>query len=52
MPMCHFFWSGHYDLSLRYVGHVASPDNRTIDGDVSAKDFMVPLRRKGTSRLF
>lgn len=42
-----FFWSGHYDLSLRYVGHVASPDNRTIDGDVSAKDFVVSFAEEG-----
>lgn len=42
-----FFWSGHYDLSLRYVGHVASPDNRTIDGDVSARDFVVSFAEEG-----
>lgn len=42
-----FFWSGHYDLSLRYVGHVASPDDRTIDGDVPAQDFAVTFAEDG-----
>lgn len=42
-----FFWSGHYDLSLRYVGHVASPDNRTIDGDVAAQDMAVRFMEDG-----
>lgn len=36
-----FFWSGHYDTSLRYVGHVASPEDRTVEGDVEKKDFAV-----------
>jgi NADPH-dependent 2,4-dienoyl-CoA reductase/sulfur reductase-like enzyme/nitrite reductase/ring-hydroxylating ferredoxin subunit len=42
-----FFWSGHYDLSLRYVGHVASPEHRTIDGDVAARDFAVSFAEDG-----
>lgn len=42
-----FFWSGHYDVSLRYVGHVASPDDRTIDGDVDARDVAVYFSEDG-----
>ncbi len=42
-----FFWSGHYDLSLRYVGHVASPEDRTIEGDVPARDFAVSFAEDG-----
>ncbi|MEH3099092.1 FAD-dependent oxidoreductase [Sphingomonas adhaesiva] len=42
-----FFWSGHYDLSLRYVGHVASPEDRTIDGDVAARDVAVHFAEDG-----
>lgn len=42
-----FFWSGHYDLSLRYVGHVASPENRTIEGHVAAQDVAVRFAEDG-----
>ncbi|MFK3891276.1 FAD-dependent oxidoreductase [Sphingomonas sp. NPDC079357] len=42
-----FFWSGHYDLSLRYVGHVASPADRAIDGHVQAQDFAVRFHEDG-----
>ncbi|KQM27495.1 MULTISPECIES: FAD-dependent oxidoreductase [unclassified Sphingomonas] len=42
-----FFWSGHYDLSLRYVGHVARTDDRTVDGDVDAQDVAVHFREDG-----
>lgn len=42
-----FFWSGHYDLSLRYVGHVASPEDRRIDGDMAEKDFAVTFAEQG-----
>ncbi len=42
-----FFWSGHYDTSLHYVGHVAKPDDRRIEGDVSEGDFAVFLKEAG-----
>lgn len=45
-----FFWSGHYDTSLRYVGHVASPEDRSVDGDVAAKDVEVTFREDGEDR--
>lgn len=42
-----FFWSGHYDLSLRYVGHVAAPDDRTIDGNAREQEFAVSFAEDG-----
>ena len=42
-----FFWSGHYDTSLHYVGHVAKPEDRRIEGDVPAGDFAVFLKEDG-----
>lgn len=45
-----FFWSGHYDTSLRYIGHVATPDERRIDGDILAADFAVSFREKGADQ--
>ncbi|MDR6114753.1 MULTISPECIES: FAD-dependent oxidoreductase [unclassified Sphingomonas] len=45
-----FFWSGHYDLSLRYVGHVASTEDRAIDGDIPGRDFVVSFAEEGRER--
>ena len=42
-----FFWTGQYDTSLHYVGHVAKPDDRRIEGDVAAGDFAVFLKENG-----
>ncbi|WP_235535102.1 FAD-dependent oxidoreductase [Sphingomonas sp. Leaf339] len=42
-----FFWTGQYDASLHYVGHVAKPDDRRVEGDVSAGDFAVFLHEDG-----
>ena len=42
-----FFWSGHYDTSLRYVGHVAKPDDRTVEGSVADGDFAVRMKEDG-----
>ncbi|MBI0476673.1 (2Fe-2S)-binding protein [Sphingomonas sp. MA1305] len=42
-----FFWSGHYDVSLRYVGHVESPEDRTVEGDVEKPDFAVFFAEDG-----
>ncbi len=45
-----FFWSGHYDVSLRYVGHVGSPDDRSVDGDPAGQDVAVTFADKGEPR--
>lgn len=42
-----FFWSGHYDTSLRYVGHAASAGDRRIEGDVGEGAFAVFFRQNG-----
>jgi len=42
-----FFWSGHYDTSLRYVGHAASAKDRRIEGDVDEGAFAVFFREDG-----
>ena len=35
-----FFWSGQYDLKLRYVGHAEQWDEVFIDGDLDAPEFL------------
>ncbi len=42
-----FFWSQHYDVSIRYVGHAEKWDRTAIDGDVAAKDCQVAYYRHG-----
>jgi len=34
-----FFWSAHYDESLRYVGHAPKWDKIETDGSIAARDF-------------
>jgi NADPH-dependent 2,4-dienoyl-CoA reductase/sulfur reductase-like enzyme/nitrite reductase/ring-hydroxylating ferredoxin subunit len=42
-----FFWSGHYDVNLRYVGHVETPEDGRVDGDVDGRDFALHLKEDG-----
>lgn len=35
-----FFWSGQYDLKLRYVGHAEKWDEVYIDGDLEQPEFL------------
>jgi hypothetical protein len=42
-----FFWSQHYDVPINYVGHAATWDETTIEGDVLAKNCLVSYRRDG-----
>ena len=35
-----FFWSGQYDLKLRYVGHAEKWDEVYIDGNLDAAEFL------------
>jgi NADPH-dependent 2,4-dienoyl-CoA reductase/sulfur reductase-like enzyme len=42
-----FFWSQHYDIAIRYVGHAERWDDVLIDGDLAARDATVTYRRGG-----
>ncbi len=42
-----FFWSKHYDLTVRYSGHAEDWDSIDIDGDVKARDFSAAYRKGG-----
>ena len=39
-----FFWSNHFDLQIRYVGHGSSGDRAIVSGDLNAKDASVIFR--------
>ena len=36
-----FFWSQHYDVTIRYVGHAERWDRVQIDGSLDAHDATV-----------
>lgn len=42
-----FFWSRHYDVSIRYIGHAERWDEIGIEGDIKAKDCLLRYRRQG-----
>jgi NADPH-dependent 2,4-dienoyl-CoA reductase/sulfur reductase-like enzyme len=42
-----FFWSQHYDISIRYVGHAERWDDVRIDGSLDARDASVTYLQKG-----
>jgi apoptosis-inducing factor 3 len=39
-----FFWSNHFDLHIRYVGHGSRDDRATVSGDLKSKDACVVFR--------
>ena len=45
-----FFWSKHYDMSVRYVGHAERWDEVAIDGDLTRGDATVTYRAGGKTR--
>ena len=42
-----FFWSGHYDASIRYVGHASKIDSTKVEGDVAKGEFVIRYIEKG-----
>lgn len=42
-----FFWSVHYDISIRYVGYARNWDAVEIDGDIAAGDAAVRYKANG-----
>lgn len=42
-----FFWSAHYDVTIRYAGHAPSWDAIEIDGDITARDCLVSYWKAG-----
>jgi 3-phenylpropionate/trans-cinnamate dioxygenase ferredoxin reductase subunit len=42
-----FFWSQHYDVTIRYVGHAERWDAISIDGALEARDASVSFLRGG-----
>jgi apoptosis-inducing factor 3 len=39
-----FFWSNHFDVAIRYVGHGSRDDRAVASGDLEAKDASVIFR--------
>jgi apoptosis-inducing factor 3 len=42
-----FFWSQHYDVTIRYVGHAERWDSVKVDGSLDARDASVTFLRGG-----
>lgn len=42
-----FFWSAHYDVTIRYVGYAESWDEIRVDGDIGARDCTVSYFKNG-----
>lgn len=42
-----FFWSQHYDVSVRYVGYARSWDSVEIDGSIADRDCLVGYKKNG-----
>jgi len=42
-----FFWSQHYDVTIRYVGHAERWDAVHVDGSLEARDASVSFWRGG-----
>ena len=42
-----FFWSKHYDLSIRYIGHAEKWDTLAVDGPLAQRVGSVALIRQG-----
>ncbi|WP_378940912.1 FAD-dependent oxidoreductase [Mesorhizobium sp. ANAO-SY3R2] len=43
-----FFWSQHYNVSIRYVGYARTWDDIEIDGSIANRDCLVGYKKDGT----
>jgi NADPH-dependent 2,4-dienoyl-CoA reductase/sulfur reductase-like enzyme len=41
-----FFWSNHFDVAIRYVGHGSRDDRAVVSGDLKAKNASVIFRAR------
>ena len=39
-----FFWSNHFDLQIRYVGHGSGDDHAIVSGNLKEKEASVTFR--------
>ena len=42
-----YFWSNHYDLAVRYVGHASEPGDVVVEGSIADEDATVRFLRAG-----
>lgn len=42
-----FFWSDHFDLQIRYVGHGSGDHDANVSGNLEANDASVTFRSRG-----
>lgn len=47
MAAAPYFWSNHYDLAIRYVGHASEPGEVVLDGSIEDEDATVRFLREG-----
>lgn len=47
MTSAPFFWSAHYDLSVRYVGHAPDANDTEIEGAIADGDATVRFKHAG-----
>ncbi len=40
-----FFWSAHYDMTIRYVGYAQSWDDVEMEGSLLDKDCLIRFRK-------
>ena len=45
--MVPFFWTKHFDLSIRYVGHAETWDETLVEGDLAHRNGLVRFRHAG-----
>jgi apoptosis-inducing factor 3 len=45
--MVPFFWTKHFDLSIRYVGHANGRDETVVEGHLAKRNALVRFRRNG-----